>query len=74
MELAKRKEWDKELRDNLRLSFPRWLGWIRFVYYRFVRLFGTASAWDDCGPEAGNMCKHNMPIPLWMEEKHEQRN
>jgi hypothetical protein len=64
---------DKELRDNLALSFPRWLGWVRFLYYRAVRRFGSMHAWDSCGYDAGERCKHNMNRPLWMEEDERER-
>jgi hypothetical protein len=59
---------DKELRRNIALSFPRWLGWVRFLYYRGVRRFGSMTAWDSCGYDAGEWCKHNIKRPLWMEE------
>jgi hypothetical protein len=64
---------DKELRANIALSFPKWLGWVRFLYYRAVRRFGSMIAWNSCGYDAGERCKHNMNRPLWMEEDERER-
>jgi hypothetical protein len=65
---------DKELRANIALSFPKWLGWIRWLYYKAVRRFGSMHAWDSCGPEDGEYCKHNMQVPLWMQYPRDKEN
>jgi hypothetical protein len=73
MSAEERLEADKELRTNIALSFPKWLGWVRFVYYRLVRRFGSMTAWNSCGFDAGERCKHNINRPLWMEEDERTR-
>lgn len=65
---------DKELNWNL-IAFLPWLlrgaGWI----YRFMTWkYGGYSAFDSCGPEAGQFCRHNMPMPRWMEELEVAKN
>ena len=36
------------------------------VLYRGVRLGGGGSAWNSCGPEQGDRCRHNIKQPVWM--------
>jgi hypothetical protein len=64
-----RKAADKKLRKRIAAVLPRVLDWIRWIYYRFVRRFGSLSAFDSCGPEAGERCRHNMPMPEWMRTR-----
>jgi len=63
---------DLELRKNIALSFPKWLGWVRFLYWKAVRRFGGLGLWNSCGYEVGDRCRHNMKRPLWMEEDHRE--
>ena len=63
-----RKKADLELKVNMGLGLPWYTQWARRVYYLFVKRFGGRyRAFDSCGPDAGDFCRHNMPIPLWME-------
>ena len=57
---------DAELERNVRSALPwryRWIGW---VYFAAVDRFGGDEAWNSCGPEAGVLCRHNMPLPPWL--------
>jgi len=63
---AHRKAADKELRRNMCTALPWYSQWIRWIYYRAVRRFGTLSAYNSCGPRAGNLCRHNLRPPTWM--------
>jgi len=58
---------DRELRRNLAVALPWWNQWIRFAYWFAVRRFGSFHAYDTCGPEAGERCRHNMEQPGWMK-------
>lgn len=63
-----RKQSDKALRVRIAGVLPRWLDWMRWIYYRVVRCLGSLIAFDSCGPEVGERCSHNMPMPEWMEK------
>jgi len=55
------KELGWNVRSALRLG-TRWIGWLYYrVTYRFTEVY-----WDSCGPEAGERCRHNLPMPGWM--------
>jgi hypothetical protein len=57
---------DNELKRNIRYSLPwRWR-WVRYVYHAGVWFGGNFSAWDSCGPDAGEVCRHGMSQPDWM--------
>ncbi|MCI0408176.1 MAG: phospholipase [Acidobacteria bacterium] len=46
------------------LPWPwRWVGW---TYRLMVHRHGGTTAYDSCGPEAGERCRHNLPRPRWM--------
>lgn len=60
-----RKAGDSELRWLLSMSLPfRWR-WVKWAYYVAVRRW-AANAFDSCGPEAGDQCRHGMEMPGWM--------
>lgn len=57
---------DNRLKRFIQVSLPvRWR-WIRYVYYTAVWWVGHFGAWDTCGPEAGELCRHNISKPEWM--------
>lgn len=57
---------DYELEQHVRASLPwrwRWVGWL----YRGATLFaGGWGAFDSCGPEVGDRCRHGLAPPEWM--------
>lgn len=61
-----RRAADKELRANIAKALPWWNQWVRWIYWRAVRRFGSIHAYDTCGVSAGDYCRHNMPMPVWM--------
>lgn len=66
MTSRKRQRADLLLRRFLRASVPwRW-GWLKWIYWLGVHYGGGIKAFDSCGPEAGELCRHNMPMPAWM--------
>lgn len=58
---------DRELGWHVRSILPFGLRWWGWLYWRATNRFGGMSAWDSCGIRAGQFCRHNMPIPRWME-------
>lgn len=61
---------DKELRFNMGLNLPWYVKWTRNIYYFFIRRFGNGDhSYNTCGISVGEVCRHNMPVPLWMERK-----
>jgi hypothetical protein len=67
MDNAARIESNERLRRGLRAATPwRWR-WIANIYHEFVHLFSGIRSWDSCGPEVGELCRHNMPMPEWMQ-------
>lgn len=57
---------DAELARNVQSALPwrwRWVGWI---YLRTVDQFGGVDAWDSCGFEALDRCRHGMALPPWL--------
>ena len=60
---------DTEIRIDISAALPwRWR-WVKYVYYRVLRLAGGTEAWNSCGPTSENeegYCRHNMPRPDWM--------
>jgi hypothetical protein len=48
------------------VGLPTWR-WIANIYHEFVHLFSGIRSWDSCGPEVGELCRHNMPMPEWMQ-------
>ena len=57
---------DQELRENLKASLPwRWR-WVSRVYWRGVQIGGGFDAWNSCGPENGDACRHGIARPTWM--------
>lgn len=61
---------DKVLRSALAAEAPRGLRWIPRLVFRAVRMFGAPS-YDSCGPDRGELCRHGMRIPVWMEADSE---
>ena len=57
---------DENLAMMIRAVLPwrwRWVGW----FYRFgVHWGGGVTAFDSCGSQAGELCRHNMPAPDWL--------
>lgn len=68
-----RKAADKELRASLAKLLPWWNQWVRWIYWRAVRRFGSLHAYDTCGQSAGDFCRHGMPMPLWMNAQYVAR-
>lgn len=58
---------NRELEDVIDSALPdaSWL--TQRIYGLFVRRFNGDVAWDSCGTEAGDLCRHNMPRPEWMQ-------
>ena len=66
MHYANKQVADRELRDFVGESLPwRWR-WVRYFYLRGVQVGGGFDAWNSCGPEDGEFCRHNIALPLWM--------
>ena len=66
MDQARRHRADAELERNIQSVLPwrwRWVGWF---YLRAVHVAGGIEAWDSCGLEEGELCRHRMPLPPWM--------
>lgn len=67
MDQHHRKHADDLLGEMIRQALPwrwRFVGWI---YRAAVRRHGGHAAFDSCGGEAGERCRHNLPRPGWME-------
>lgn len=57
---------NEELKKFISMSLPfRWR-WLQYAYYFFVVRFNGDVAWDSCGAEAGERCRHGQPKPDWM--------
>ena len=66
MTWQRKNDADGELKENIRTSLPwRWR-WVRFLYHRAVFIGGNFGAYDTCGPEAAECCRHGMAMPGWM--------
>lgn len=66
-----RKKADADMKLFMGLGLPWYSRWVRRVYYWAVKKFGGRyEIFDSCGPEAGDFCRHNMPMPLWMNYEH----
>jgi hypothetical protein len=61
-----RQDADRELGANVRGSLPFALRWVGWVYWRATHRFGGDDAFDSCGPEVGERCRHNLARPAWM--------
>lgn len=58
---------DRELGRLIGEALPwRWR-WIRRVYLRAVQIGGGFDAYNSCGPEDGEACRHGLALPAWME-------
>jgi hypothetical protein len=57
---------DHELADGMASILPRALDWTAGAVYRGVVIGGPFNAWDSCGPEAGERCRHGQLAPQWM--------
>jgi hypothetical protein len=57
---------NRVLSEELAYRLPWWLDWTAGAVYRATYLFGPFNAYDSCGPEAGERCRHNMAPPSWM--------
>lgn len=70
MDKKRRKRADKEMKQNMGLNLPWYVRWVRRIYYRAIRWFGAGDhSYNSCGIEVGDLCRHNMPVPLWMERR-----
>ena len=58
---------DRRLRRFLSAATPLRWRWLKWFYWAGVHLGGGISAFDSCGPDAGVLCRHDMPMPEWME-------
>jgi hypothetical protein len=58
----------QELKLHFRLRAPWYKYLNRIVYWKLRRwvLPEREKAYNMCGLQAGDRCRHNMPIPLWM--------
>lgn len=58
-----------ELKEHIGLKTPWYRYWSRLLYWKLRRVVKPKAekAYDACGYSAGHLCRHNMPIPLWME-------
>ena len=57
---------DAELARYIGSSLPfRWR-WVRRIYLRGVHVGGGFDAWNSCGPEDGDTCRHGIAMPDWM--------
>jgi hypothetical protein len=66
LDQAHRREADRMLGRMVRAALPfgvKWLGWL---YYWAVERWGGRKAYDSCGREAGEVCRHNLSMPPWM--------
>lgn len=57
---------DMELKRHFKSSLPLRWRWIRYVYYAGVLAGGGFNAFDSCGPEEGETCRHDVTSPQWM--------
>jgi hypothetical protein len=61
-----RKKADLELRQMMGHGMPWYARWTRWMYWWGVRKFGNRdTSFDSCGVDAGQFCRHNMPMPEW---------
>lgn len=58
---------DRQLGIDVRAVLPFGLGWVGWAYFWAVHRFGGDSSFDSCGEEAGERCRHGMPMPDWMK-------
>lgn len=69
MTQERRRYADDLLGALIRHALPwrwRWVGW----WYRLaVHRYGGIEAYDSCGPEAGDRCRHNLKQPPWMRRR-----
>lgn len=57
---------DHELRANVASGLPwRWR-WVGPIYQGVVFFAGGWDAFDSCGLERGELCRHALPLPDWM--------
>ena len=67
MHFSDKMESDREISMIIGDALPwRWR-WIRRLYLRAVQVAGGFDAYNSCGPEDGETCRHGMPLPSWME-------
>lgn len=64
-----REQADMMLGRCIRALLPLGVGWIGWLYYRAVHRFGGDEAFDSCGKEAGERCRHGLPPPRWMARR-----
>ncbi len=66
------KRRDAKLRVLIAEALPwRW-DWTRWPVYAALRVLGGLS-FNTCGPDKGDRCRHNMPMPAWMAAKEGRR-
>ena len=59
------KHANRVLRKLARDLLPWWIRATPFILYYGVK-FGAHSAWDSCGPDVGERCRHDIARPVWM--------
>lgn len=57
---------DEEIKFNVRSALPRRHRWFSIIVYIALWRYGGIEAFDSCGPEVGERCRHNMKRPVWM--------
>lgn len=66
MDQTHRKYADLCLRVHSQQLLPWWMNVAPWVLYFGVRWFGDERAFDSCGADVGERCRHNMLQPTWM--------
>lgn len=66
MDQAHRREADRFLGESIRALLPWGLGWIGWLFYRFVHEYGGDDAYDSCPASVGETCRHGLFQPPWM--------
>ena len=57
---------DRALRKHARRILHGHFHIAPLVLYAGVRAFGWMRAWDSCGPDVGERCRHDIARPVWM--------
>ncbi len=66
MDKRARRFADRALRQHARELLPWWLNLAPLILYRGVRFGGALfHAWNSCGYDVGERCRHNIKRPVW---------
>lgn len=68
LDQAHRTRADQWLGRWVRALLPLGLGWVGWLYWRATHRFGGTAAYDSCGLEAGDRCRHGLEAPAWLHE------